>query len=57
MIELTGRDGEIAAPAAALPAVLPVLPLRDSVTYPDTLTATLSLLDGSRAQSFTFRRR
>jgi ATP-dependent Lon protease len=30
-----GADG---APAAATPAALPVLPLKDSVTFPDTLT-------------------
>jgi ATP-dependent Lon protease len=38
MIEVVGGDGEYATPDASLPAVLPVLPLRDSVTYPDTLT-------------------
>ncbi len=38
MIEVLG--GEVDAPAldAPLPAELPVLPLRDSVTFPDTLT-------------------
>jgi ATP-dependent Lon protease len=38
MIEVMGGDGEYASPDAGLPAELPVLPLRDSVTYPDTLT-------------------
>src|SRR5919109_4355424 len=38
MIEVMGGDGEYAAPDASLPAELPVLPLRDSVTFPDTLT-------------------
>jgi ATP-dependent Lon protease len=38
MIEVLGGDGEYAAPDASLPAILPVLPLRDSVTFPDTLT-------------------
>ena len=38
MIEVMGGDGEFDAPDAGLPDVLPVLPLRDSVTYPDTLT-------------------
>jgi ATP-dependent Lon protease len=38
MIEVIGGDGEFQSPDAGLPAELPVLPLRDSVTYPDTLT-------------------
>ncbi|MGH2947103.1 MAG: endopeptidase La [Solirubrobacteraceae bacterium] len=38
MIDIVGGDGDSAAPEAGLPAELPVLPLRDSVTYPDTLT-------------------
>jgi ATP-dependent Lon protease len=38
VIELATADGDIAARDAPLPAELPVLPLRDSVTYPDTLT-------------------
>jgi ATP-dependent Lon protease len=38
MIEVVGGDGEYASPDAGLPAELPVLPLRDSVTFPDTLT-------------------
>jgi len=38
MIEVMGGDAEYASPDAGLPAELPVLPLRDSVTFPDTLT-------------------
>ena len=38
VIEVLGGEGEPAAPDAALPDELPVLPLRDSVTFPDTLT-------------------
>ena len=38
MIEVLGGEGEPAAPDAPLPDELPVLPLRDSVTFPDTLT-------------------
>ena len=38
MIEVLGAEGEPAEPDAPLPAELPVLPLRDSVTFPDTLT-------------------
>src|ERR671923_3057062 len=38
MIEVMGGDAEHASPDAPLPAELPVLPLRDSVTFPDTLT-------------------
>jgi ATP-dependent Lon protease len=38
VIEVLGGDVEPAAPDAPLPAELPVLPLRDSVTFPDTLT-------------------
>ena len=38
MISVAGGDGESVSPPDALPPVLPVLPLRDSVTYPDTLT-------------------
>jgi ATP-dependent Lon protease len=38
VIEVLGGEGEPAAPDAPLPAELPVLPLRDSVTFPDTLT-------------------
>jgi ATP-dependent Lon protease len=38
VIEVLGAEGEPAAPDAPLPDELPVLPLRDSVTFPDTLT-------------------
>ena len=38
MIDVIGEDGESAPADVALPGELPVLPLRDSVTYPDTLT-------------------
>ncbi len=38
MIEVLGGEGEPPAEAVALPDELPVLPLRDSVTFPDTLT-------------------
>ena len=38
MIDVTGGDGEPVATDIALPGELPVLPLRESVTYPDTLT-------------------
>ena len=39
MIDVVGSDAELPGPPpASLPDVLPVLPLRDSVTYPDTLT-------------------
>ena len=38
MIDVIGGDAEPAPPDIALPGVLPVLPLRESVTYPDTLT-------------------
>ncbi|HEX5619581.1 MAG TPA: endopeptidase La [Solirubrobacteraceae bacterium] len=38
MIDIIGGDGEAAPADVALPGELPVLPLRDSVTYPDTLT-------------------
>ncbi len=38
MIEVLGGEGEPVAPDAPLPDELPVLPLRDSVTFPDTLT-------------------
>jgi ATP-dependent Lon protease len=38
MIEVMGDGGEFVSPDAALPSELPVLPLRDSVTFPDTLT-------------------
>ena len=38
MIDVTGGDGEPAELDIALPGELPVLPLRESVTYPDTLT-------------------
>jgi ATP-dependent Lon protease len=38
MIAVAGGAGEPVTPVDALPAALPVLPLRDSVTYPDTLT-------------------
>jgi ATP-dependent Lon protease len=38
VIEIVGGEGEPAAPDAPLPDELPVLPLRDSVTFPDTLT-------------------
>ena len=31
-------DGQQPPQAASLPATLPVLPLRDTVTFPDTLT-------------------
>jgi len=33
-----GADGATPLPVRALPALLPVLPLRDTVTFPDTLT-------------------
>ena len=39
MIDIGGGDGELAPQEIAVPkGELPVLPLRDSVTYPDTLT-------------------
>ncbi len=38
MIDVIGDDGDPAPAEVALPGELPVLPLRDSVTYPDTLT-------------------
>jgi ATP-dependent Lon protease len=38
VIDIGGGDGELAPAEIALPGELPVLPLRDSVTYPDTLT-------------------
>jgi ATP-dependent Lon protease len=39
VIDVVGSDAELPGPPpASLPDVLPVLPLRDSVTYPDTLT-------------------
>jgi ATP-dependent Lon protease len=38
VIEVLGGEGHEVAPDAPLPAELPVLPLRDSVTFPDTLT-------------------
>ena len=38
MIDVVGGDGAQPPPDATLPAELPVLPLRDSVTFPDTLT-------------------
>jgi ATP-dependent Lon protease len=38
VIDVIGGDGEPAQTDIALPGVLPVLPLRESVTYPDTLT-------------------
>jgi ATP-dependent Lon protease len=38
VIEVLGAEGEAPAPDAELPDELPVLPLRDSVTFPDTLT-------------------
>jgi ATP-dependent Lon protease len=38
VIAIAGGDGEPVAAPADLPAELPVLPLRESVTYPDTLT-------------------
>jgi ATP-dependent Lon protease len=38
VIDVIGGDGEPAPADVALPGELPVLPLRDSVTYPDTLT-------------------
>ena len=38
MIDVVGGDGADPPPDASLPAELPVLPLRDSVTFPDTLT-------------------
>jgi ATP-dependent Lon protease len=38
VIEVVGAEGEPAAPDAPLPDELPVLPLRDSVTFPDALT-------------------
>jgi ATP-dependent Lon protease len=38
VIEVLGGEGEPAAPDAPLPPELPVLPLRDSVTFPDALT-------------------
>ena len=38
MIDVVGADGAHPPQDASLPAELPVLPLRDSVTFPDTLT-------------------
>jgi ATP-dependent Lon protease len=38
VIEVLGAEVDAPAPDAPLPAELPVLPLRDSVTFPDTLT-------------------
>ncbi|HET8756397.1 MAG TPA: endopeptidase La [Solirubrobacteraceae bacterium] len=38
MIDIIDADGDAPPTDAALPGELPVLPLRDSVTYPDTLT-------------------
>jgi ATP-dependent Lon protease len=38
VIDVIGGDGEPAATEVPLPGQLPVLPLRESVTYPDTLT-------------------
>jgi ATP-dependent Lon protease len=38
VIEVVGGEDVPAAPDAPLPEELPVLPLRDSVTFPDTLT-------------------
>ena len=38
MIDVRGGDGAQPPPDASLPDELPVLPLRDSVTFPDTLT-------------------
>jgi ATP-dependent Lon protease len=38
VIDIGAGDGELAPEKIALPGELPVLPLRDSVTYPDTLT-------------------
>jgi ATP-dependent Lon protease len=38
VIDVIGGDGESPASDVPLPGELPVLPLRDSVTYPDTLT-------------------
>jgi ATP-dependent Lon protease len=38
VIDIIGGDGDAAPADVALPGELPVLPLRDSVTYPDTLT-------------------
>jgi ATP-dependent Lon protease len=38
VIDVIGGDGDSAPAEVALPGELPVLPLRDSVTYPDTLT-------------------
>ena len=38
MIDVVGGDGAHPPQDASLPAELPVLPLRDSVTFPDTLT-------------------
>jgi ATP-dependent Lon protease len=38
VIDVIGGDGEPAPAEIALPGELPVLPLRESVTYPDTLT-------------------
>jgi ATP-dependent Lon protease len=38
VIDVIGGDGEAAPADIALPGELPVLPLRESVTYPDTLT-------------------
>ncbi len=38
MIDVTGGEGEPVTTDIALPGELPVLPLRESVTYPDTLT-------------------
>jgi ATP-dependent Lon protease len=38
VIDVSGADEEFSTPETGLPAQLPVLPLRDSVTYPDTLT-------------------
>ena len=38
MIDVVGGNGEYTPQETGLPPELPVLPLRDSVTYPDTLT-------------------
>jgi ATP-dependent Lon protease len=38
VIDVIGGDGEAPQADIALPGELPVLPLRESVTYPDTLT-------------------
>jgi ATP-dependent Lon protease len=38
VIDVGGADGELVPTDLPLPGELPVLPLRDSVTYPDTLT-------------------